>query len=149
VVQHEEPGSFVIRFSEKHPGQLVIHYRSNEDLREPVKQYLIRTEDLKEKTLPDFLAEQTGLIRILQLVVVQPLQSGGGAISNHATLRRVPRDMAFGAYYSVRKSPARDPEDVRPPARTGRKFLSSSNATDLTFVTDQVADPTTQPTGDE
>ncbi len=136
VLQHEDAGAFVIRFSEQHPGQFVIHYRSNEDPREPVKLYLVRTDELKDKTLPDFLGEQTGLIRVLQLVVVQPLQSGGGAISNHATLRRVPKDVAFGGYYSVRKVAAREPDpvDARAPARTGRKFLTSSNATDLSFV---------------
>jgi len=69
------------------------------------------------RALPDLLADQPALQHVLQLVLATPTQSGGGELLQHATLRRVPRDAAFGAYYTVRKTaaPDSDESDAAPP----------------------------------
>jgi len=59
-------GSFLLRFSQNsQPGSVVIGYKTG-DMNKPVKNYLVRPEDIKGRTLPDFLRTRTDLRYILQ-----------------------------------------------------------------------------------
>ena len=81
-------GSFVVRFSERHPGSFAIAYKNpSAEIRGPqsepptpmvgqmggsngiVKHYLVRPEEIStQKTLPDFLNDITGLSVMIRIV---------------------------------------------------------------------------------
>jgi len=87
----QEVGTFMIRFSENHPGLFAVAY-VDDDPQDPVKHFLIRSDDIgSQKTLPDFLREK-GLFRFLfQLDVSTGL------------LQSYPKDSVLGSYYSKAK----------------------------------------------
>ncbi len=86
-----EPGTFLVRFSERHAGQFAIAYVGYEMPRK-VKHYLVQPTDTAsaKKTLPDFLAECHQFQKCIEL-----RQSEGGA-----ALQEVPKDDAFGSFLS-------------------------------------------------
>lgn len=86
-----EPGTFLIRFSERHAGQFAIAYVGFEIPR-GVKHYLVQPTDTAsaKKTLPDFLSECHQFQKVLELT-----NSPQGRV-----LRVVPKDDAFGEFYS-------------------------------------------------
>ncbi len=92
---NQDLGTFMIRFSESYPGLFAIAYVSD-DPYERVKHYLVKHEDISSnKTLPDFLHEKP------QFQFCYQLDTPSG------TLRRYPRDVVFGSYYSkARKIPS-------------------------------------------
>lgn len=67
IVTNREFGSFVLRFSESNPGCIAICYRVA-DLTKPVRNYLVKAEDIKGKTLPQFLRSRQELMHIIQFV---------------------------------------------------------------------------------
>jgi len=59
-------GAFILRFSQNsQPGSIVIAFKTA-DVTKPVKNYLIKPEDIKGRTLPDFLRTRNDLRYILQ-----------------------------------------------------------------------------------
>ncbi|GAM27764.1 hypothetical protein SAMD00019534_109400 [Acytostelium subglobosum LB1] len=67
ALTNQDPGTFIIRFSERNPGQFAIAYIGNE-LPHRIKHYLVQPNDTAaaKKTFPDFLAEHPQFIYILQ-----------------------------------------------------------------------------------
>ncbi|GAM21902.1 hypothetical protein SAMD00019534_050770 [Acytostelium subglobosum LB1] len=63
----QDPGTFIIRFSERNPGQFGIAYIGTE-MPYRIKHYLVQPNDTAaaKKTFPDFLAEHPQFINILQ-----------------------------------------------------------------------------------
>ena len=60
-------GTFLLRFSESSPGLFAIAYVSD-DIHERVKHYLVKAEDLKEKTtLADFIRSKPQWVHLLRL----------------------------------------------------------------------------------
>eukprot|EP01114_Cavostelium_apophysatum_P019436 TRINITY_DN626_c0_g1_i3.p1 TRINITY_DN626_c0_g1~~TRINITY_DN626_c0_g1_i3.p1 ORF type:complete len:637 (+),score=184.93 TRINITY_DN626_c0_g1_i3:219-2129(+) len=67
-LKNQEPGTFIMRFSERHGGQFAIAYTGTE--RPPkIKHYLVQPNDTAaaKKTLPDFLEEQPQFVTLLVL----------------------------------------------------------------------------------
>eukprot|EP01103_Thecamoeba_quadrilineata_P018768 TRINITY_DN7347_c0_g1_i1.p1 TRINITY_DN7347_c0_g1~~TRINITY_DN7347_c0_g1_i1.p1 ORF type:complete len:613 (-),score=131.47 TRINITY_DN7347_c0_g1_i1:1110-2948(-) len=101
---HEEPGTFLVRFSERHAGLFAIAYRIDDlDPKSRVRHFLMR-QDAK-KTLPDFLGEQPSFIYLLQLQQnnsarddSSPTQSENSQ-SNYG-YRKVFKDSLLETYYS-------------------------------------------------
>jgi hypothetical protein len=62
-------GSFVLRFSESSPGCVAICYKVA-DVSKPVRNYLVKPEDIKGKTLPQFLRSRQELTHIIQFVAL-------------------------------------------------------------------------------
>jgi hypothetical protein len=87
-----DPGTFLIRFSERHAGQFAVAYVGYEMPRK-VKHYLVQPTDTAsaKKTLPDFLAECHQFQKCIELK-----QSEGGG----AALQEVPKDDAFASFLS-------------------------------------------------
>jgi len=99
ALKNEEPGTFLIRFSERHAGLFAVGYKIDDvDPDKRVRHYLVRPDDTAgaKKTLPDFLAECPQFTRILQLTV-DP-QTG------EPRLRNFPKDVVLEPYYSKRDS---------------------------------------------
>jgi len=69
VLKDQEPGTFLVRFSERHAGQFVVAYRIEASEEQGVRHYLIQPDDTagNKKTLPDFLSEQTSFLYLLQI----------------------------------------------------------------------------------
>ena len=69
VLKDQEPGTFLVRFSERHSGQFAVAYRIDGNVNERVRHYLIQPDDTagNKKTLPDFLAEQAPFCYLLQI----------------------------------------------------------------------------------
>lgn len=67
-LENQEPGTFIIRFSESQSGQFAVAYVSL-DLPRRIKHYLVQKNDTaaSKKTLPDFLNEQPQFIKLLVL----------------------------------------------------------------------------------
>eukprot|EP00026_Physarum_polycephalum_P002638 Phypoly_transcript_02646.p1 GENE.Phypoly_transcript_02646~~Phypoly_transcript_02646.p1 ORF type:complete len:603 (+),score=111.89 Phypoly_transcript_02646:163-1971(+) len=70
---HQDPGTFLIRFSERNPGQLGIAYVSSEhstNSHTRIKHYLVQPNDTAaaKRTFPDFLSECPQFVYALQLV---------------------------------------------------------------------------------
>eukprot|EP01096_Ripella_sp_DP13-Kostka_P008734 TRINITY_DN327_c1_g1_i1.p1 TRINITY_DN327_c1_g1~~TRINITY_DN327_c1_g1_i1.p1 ORF type:complete len:579 (-),score=248.03 TRINITY_DN327_c1_g1_i1:403-2139(-) len=87
----QDLGTFMIRFSENHPGLFAVAY-VDDDPEEPVKHYLIRSDDIgSQKTLPDFLREKSQFRFLFQL---DPLT---GILSPFA------KDAVLGSFYSKTK----------------------------------------------
>ena len=83
-----EPGTFLVRFSERHAGQFAVAYVGYE-LPRKIKHYLVQPTDTAsaKKTLPDFLSECHQFQKILQ-------------ISRGPTLQAVPKDDVLGSFLS-------------------------------------------------
>ncbi|EFA82265.1 signal transducer and activator of transcription family protein [Heterostelium album PN500] len=67
ALTNQDPGTFIIRFSERNPGQFGIAYIGME-VPHRIKHYLVQPNDTAaaKKTFPDFLAEHPQFINILQ-----------------------------------------------------------------------------------
>ncbi|EGG18419.1 signal transducer and activator of transcription family protein [Cavenderia fasciculata] len=67
ALTNQDPGTFIIRFSERNPGQFGIAYIGSE-VPHRIKHYLVQPNDTAaaKKTFPDFLAEHPQFINILQ-----------------------------------------------------------------------------------
>jgi len=65
---NQEPGTFIIRFSERFAGQFAIAYIGNEAPNK-IKHYLVQPNDTAaaKKTLPDFLDECRQFTKLLVL----------------------------------------------------------------------------------
>lgn len=93
-----EPGSFLIRFSDRCAGQFVVVYvsrtkKENGETGREVKHYLVKPDDIEKKsTLPDFLRDCENLWWLLQLVRDQDT----GVIS----LRPRNKDDILAPYYT-------------------------------------------------
>jgi len=99
ALQNEEVGTFLIRFSERHPGMFAVGYKVDDpDISKSVRHYLIRPDDTAgaKKTLPDFLAEQPAFTQVLQVTVEN--------IDSQPILRKFMKDAVFEPYYSKRNS---------------------------------------------
>ena len=83
ILRGEEPGTFIIRFSEQYAGQFAVAY-VDADLGEPVKHTLILEEDISaKKSLPDFLGEKTPF-QFLRLL--DPVTGGLSTLSKDSVL---------------------------------------------------------------
>jgi len=69
ILKDQEPGTFLVRFSERHAGQFAVAYRIDGNPNERVRHYLIQPDDTagNKKTLPDFLSEQAPFCFLLQI----------------------------------------------------------------------------------
>lgn len=91
ILKNEEIGTFVIRFSENHPGLFAVAY-VDDDPYERVKHYLVKPEDISSnKSLPDFLREKP------QFLYVNQLDPATGE------LHKLPKDKVLEGYYSKRQ----------------------------------------------
>eukprot|EP01104_Vermistella_antarctica_P009773 TRINITY_DN2544_c0_g3_i1.p1 TRINITY_DN2544_c0_g3~~TRINITY_DN2544_c0_g3_i1.p1 ORF type:complete len:626 (+),score=148.06 TRINITY_DN2544_c0_g3_i1:559-2436(+) len=87
LLQNEETGTFLIRFSESYPGLFGVAY-VDEDVDETVKHYLVKPEDTgSQKTLPDFIREKPQFMYILQ-------------VENNVTFKKYAKDSILHPYYS-------------------------------------------------
>jgi len=104
LTQGALPGSFLIRFSDRCVGQLVVVYVTTPNAKKDdgsdnreVKHYLINPEDIEKKsTLPDFLRDCENLWYLLQ--VVRDPETGV------VSLRPKNKDELLAPYYSREKS---------------------------------------------
>jgi hypothetical protein len=113
----EPPGTFVLRFSERHPGQFGIAYVGSQ--RDSIKHYLVQPNGKRTNknhcvfatvtnfylflnfqdtaaakfTLPDFLRDKPQFIHMLQFTLLP---------SGTPQFRRLPKDQALQPYYSRR-----------------------------------------------
>jgi len=60
-------GSFVLRFSESSPGCVAVCYKVP-DIAKPVKNYIVKPEDIRGKTLPEYLISRHELTQIMQFI---------------------------------------------------------------------------------
>jgi len=92
-----EPGSFLIRLSERHPGSFAVAYRVDDvDPNNRVRHYLIKPDDTagSKKTLPDFLADQPTFSKLLQVVITN--------FDQRPVLYTHQKDTVLDQYYSKR-----------------------------------------------
>eukprot|EP01113_Clastostelium_recurvatum_P039101 TRINITY_DN5930_c0_g1_i3.p1 TRINITY_DN5930_c0_g1~~TRINITY_DN5930_c0_g1_i3.p1 ORF type:complete len:634 (-),score=194.11 TRINITY_DN5930_c0_g1_i3:203-2104(-) len=68
ALNNQEPGTFIIRFSERNPGQFGIAYTGTE-LPTRIKHYLVQANDTAaaRRTFPDFLSDCGQFVYLLQL----------------------------------------------------------------------------------
>lgn len=100
LLVNQEVGTFLIRFSERHPGTFAIGYVIDDsDPEKRVRHYLIRPEDVSppKKLLPDFLMECPQFSRFLQ--VSYDLQTG---TPKHRT---IPKEIVLEPYGAKVPSP--------------------------------------------
>lgn len=95
VLKDKEPGTFLIRLSERNHGAFTIAYVTVDDNQKKVSHYMISSDDVfgAKKTLPDFLGNESALN---YLVVV-----------NYNSSKRydiIPKDVALGEFYSKRNN---------------------------------------------
>ena len=69
VLRGQDPGTFLVRFSERHAGQFAVAYRVEGSIDEGIRHYLVQPDDTagNKKTLPDFLSEQQSFRFLLQI----------------------------------------------------------------------------------
>eukprot|EP01087_Luapelamoeba_hula_P016737 TRINITY_DN516_c6_g1_i1.p1 TRINITY_DN516_c6_g1~~TRINITY_DN516_c6_g1_i1.p1 ORF type:complete len:751 (+),score=126.06 TRINITY_DN516_c6_g1_i1:143-2395(+) len=98
ALQGQEPGTFLLRFSERHSGQFGVAYVGMEPPHK-IKHYLIQKSDTAgaKKTLPDFLGDCPQFRFLLQLTA-NP-QTG------EAMFRKLLKDTCLKSYYSKRAPP--------------------------------------------
>eukprot|EP01101_Sappina_pedata_P004071 TRINITY_DN1668_c0_g1_i1.p1 TRINITY_DN1668_c0_g1~~TRINITY_DN1668_c0_g1_i1.p1 ORF type:complete len:748 (+),score=213.61 TRINITY_DN1668_c0_g1_i1:65-2245(+) len=94
----QDRGTFLVRFSESHPGSFTIAYRTSDtssdpDLNSQVRHYLVKPDDTAgaKKTLPDFLADQVSLVYLLQVSF---------SADGQPTYRKYFKDVFLDQYYS-------------------------------------------------
>lgn len=94
ALRNEKPGTFIMRFSERHPGQIGIAYVGH-DNPPSIKHYLVQPNDTaaSKVTLPDFLRDKPQFRYIRQYTM---LPSG----QPHFTT--LDKDEALGKFYSKR-----------------------------------------------
>lgn len=81
-------GTFLLRFSESSPGLFAVAYVSD-DLHERIKHYLVKQEDIAQKSLPDFIRGKPQWMHLLRLD------------SASSTLTRLHKDKALETFYSA------------------------------------------------
>lgn len=93
ILKDKEPGTFLIRLSERNHGAFTIAYVTIDDYQKKVSHYMISSDDVfgAKKTLPDFLGNESALT---YLVVVNSNSSNRYMV--------VPKDNALAEYYSKR-----------------------------------------------
>eukprot|EP01112_Ceratiomyxa_fruticulosa_P000033 TRINITY_DN0_c7_g1_i1.p1 TRINITY_DN0_c7_g1~~TRINITY_DN0_c7_g1_i1.p1 ORF type:complete len:749 (-),score=149.09 TRINITY_DN0_c7_g1_i1:247-2493(-) len=99
ALRNEDPGTFLMRFSERHAGLFAVGYKIDDpDPEKRVRHYLVRPDDTAgaKKTLPDFLADCPLFSRILQLTI--------DSATGEPRLRSFPKDIVLEPYYSKRES---------------------------------------------
>eukprot|EP01121_Diplochlamys_sp_Union-15-3_P015691 TRINITY_DN5234_c0_g1_i1.p1 TRINITY_DN5234_c0_g1~~TRINITY_DN5234_c0_g1_i1.p1 ORF type:complete len:469 (+),score=64.69 TRINITY_DN5234_c0_g1_i1:127-1407(+) len=68
ILMQQPPGTFLIRFSERHKGGIAVAYRWSDSGDKPVRHYLVRPSDTADgRTFPEFLKESSTFVRILQM----------------------------------------------------------------------------------
>lgn len=70
MLKDQDPGTFLVRFSERHAGEFAVAYRiDGAQSGDCVRHYLVQPDDTSgnKKTLPDFLSEQTPFCYLLQI----------------------------------------------------------------------------------
>jgi len=89
----EPPGTFVLRFSERHAGQIGIAYVGAQV--NSIKHYLVQPNDTaaSKVTLPDFLREKPQFAHMLQFTLLP---------TGVPQFRRLPKDQVLGPLYSRR-----------------------------------------------
>jgi len=94
ALRNERPGTFIMRFSERHPGQIGIAYVGH-DSPPTIKHYLVQPNDTaaSKVTLPDFLRDKPQF-RYLRQYTMLP--------SGHPHFTTLDKDEALGKFYSKR-----------------------------------------------
>lgn len=94
----QEPGTFLLRFSERHSGQFAIAYVGMEKPHK-IKHYLVQKSDTAgaKKTLPDFLGECPQFRFLLQLST--------NPTTGEAVFRKLQKDVCLKPFYSKRDPP--------------------------------------------
>jgi hypothetical protein len=97
----QEPGTFVIRFSERYAGQFGIAYVGSTH---KVKHYLVGPNDTAgaKKTLADFLSGCSQFAYILQLTF---------DLNGKPIFKKYPKDQCFSQFYSLNLPTSTKPED--------------------------------------
>lgn len=125
----QQPGTFVVRFSERHPGMFVVSYKISPRVEEynrligapqtsgtpSVKHYLVKVDEISiQKTLPDFLGENSELHYILAIY-----HNDFGTSTNPPTplplpmYQAIPKKEALSRFYSKHEQPALDGYEPR------------------------------------
>jgi len=87
-----------VRFSDRYPGLFAVAYRLEDpNPANQIRHYLVRPDDTAgaKKTLPDFLAEQSSLIYLLQVTFNNEGQP---------TFRKYFKDAILEPYYSKKSA---------------------------------------------
>jgi len=94
----QEPGTFLLRFSERHSGQFGIAYVAMEPPHK-IKHYLVQKSDTAgaKKTLPDFLGDCPQFRFLLQLTA--------NPTTGEAIFRKLQKDHCLKPFYSKRSPP--------------------------------------------
>jgi hypothetical protein len=98
ALRGQDPGTFLLRFSERHSGQFAIAYVGMEEPHK-IKHYLVQKSDTAgaKKTLPDFLGECPQFRYLLQLAI--------NPTTGEASFRRLQKDTCLKPFYSKRSPP--------------------------------------------
>lgn len=93
ILKNSDPGTFLIRLSERMHGAFTIAYVTTNDFQKRVSHYMISSDDVfgAKKTLPDFLGGESSLTHL----VVINLKS-----TNRYEI--IPKDDVLGEFYSKR-----------------------------------------------
>jgi len=93
ALSDEPEGTFVLRFSERHAGQIGIAYVGNQ--RNSIKHYLVQPNDTAaaKVTLPDFLRDKSQFAYMLQFTLLP---------TGTPVFKRLPKDQVLGQLYSRR-----------------------------------------------
>jgi len=98
LLSSQEPGTFIIRFSDSAAGCFAIAY-STDDKTEKVKHYLIKPDELgANKALPDFLKEKH------QFTYIVRMDPDTGKLERYTKIN------AFGKLYKPEDSPNKVPK---------------------------------------
>jgi hypothetical protein len=116
---NQEPGTFLIRFSERHPGSFAVGYTiAEQDPEKRVRHYLLKPDDVvpPKKTLPDFLMECPQFVKFL---VIHDF------ISGNPKHRIVDKELVL-EQYGAKKLSLDNPPNGYDPSLVGAKKLADS-----------------------
>lgn len=109
ILATQPPGTFLIRFSERNPGNFAIAYRaSSSHSADSIRHYLLRPEDITgpKHTIVDFLGEQVALTHMLQIRC--------GPDGQPVVGKRTAKDELLGPLYAKKPQiPSADGYDTR------------------------------------
>lgn len=94
VLRNEKPGTFIVRFSEKVPGQFSVSYTAiDSDQIKHVRHYLVKNDDIHgaKRTFADFLSTFPELETLLQICLDK---------NNKRLLKRLDKDKILKDFYS-------------------------------------------------
>ncbi|KAH3762635.1 transcriptional repressor [Pelomyxa schiedti] len=95
ILRTREPGTFVIRFSESHPGMFAVGYKVSSKP-DDTGHYLVRPDDIgTKKSLPDFIGDESQWTRILQVRCDQ---------EGRPQLRSYPKAVVLEVFYSKKEA---------------------------------------------